>query len=348
MRILHVGNFGSRAKGAFMHSVAPKLSRGLIRAGHQVIDLSDRDAARAGTPFGARKLGTAAANSTLAQLALDTRPDVLLLGHADTIRAGTIAGLRRALPALRVLQWNVDPLFEPDNVTRLRSKLDVVDATLVSTAGDALRIVARPGMALGFLPNPVDFSVESGHAHENPAPVFDLFYACGHPSRPLRHLFGRDWNLDHLLTEIKRALPDLRTCLPGLFGAPNLAGAPYQQALESCACGLNISRRNDQYLYSSDRLAHMIGNGQAVLIDRATGYDRLFTDKELIFFSTLDELTAQLRTLAADPGTRQAIAAAGRARYHALFNETRVAEYVLSVACGIHRAGDVPWPSLID
>ncbi len=347
MLILHAGNFGTRAKGAFIHSVAPKLSRGLVRAGHQVIDFSDRDAARAGNPFGARKLGLAAANRALAQIVLDTRPDVLLLGHADTIRAATIADLRRAAPAMRVLQWNVDPMFEPDNVARLRSKLDVVDATLVSTSGDALQPLMRPGMALGFLPNPVDFSVERGTAHEKAELPHDLFYACGHPFRPLRHLFGRDWNMDDLLGRLLRQVAGLRTCLPGLFGAPNIAGAHYQTALESCAIGLNVSRRNDAFLYSSDRLAHMIGNGQAVLIDRATGYNTLFSDAEMAFFSSFEELVARLRGLIADSGERQALAAAGRARYHQLFNELRVASYVLAVACGTHRAADEIWPTLL-
>ena len=157
MRILHVGNFGSRAKGAFLHSVAPKLSRGLIRNGHAVVDFADRDAARAGNILGARKLGLAAANRALSRLARDIRPDLLLLGHADTITAATIAALRQAMPAMRVLQWNVDPLFEPDNIARLRAKLEVVDATLVSTAGEALSPLKAAGHAPGLPAQPGRF-----------------------------------------------------------------------------------------------------------------------------------------------------------------------------------------------
>ena len=348
MHILHVGNFGSRAKGAFLHSVAPKLSRGLIRAGHQVVEFADRDVARAATLFGARKLGGAQANRALVRLAHDMRPDLLLLGHADTIRAKTVAKLRRALPAMRVLQWNVDPLFEPDNIARLHSKLTVVDATLVSTAGDALRPLRRPGMRLGFLPNPVDFSVESGRADLVADLPFDLFYACGHPARPRRALCGRDWDMEDFLAVLRRAVPGLRTRLAGLDGQPLLAGADYQQALAQCAAGLNVSRRQDALLYSSDRLAHMAGNGQAILIDRATGYDRLFGAEEMGFFSSLDELAGLLRRMVAEPAWRQAVAAAGRACYHKLFNETLVARYVLNVALDSHNPSDYAWPTLID
>ena len=348
MRILHVGNFGSRAKGAFLHSVAPKLSRGMIRAGHQVVDFADRDVARAGTLFGARKLGGAHANRTLARLAHDMRPDLLVLGHADTIHAVTLAALRRAMPAMRVLQWNVDPLFEPDNIARLRGKLAVVDATLVSTAGPALLPLRRAGMRLGFLPNPVDFSIESGRADLAAVLPYDLFFACGHPSRPRRTLCGQDWDMEDFFAALRRAVPSLRTRLAGLDGQPHLAGAAYQEALGQCAAGLNASRRQDGLLYSSDRMAHMAGNGQAVLIDRATGYGTLFGPDEMGFFSSLDELAGLLRRLIAEPAQRQAMAAAGRARYHALFNETLVARYVLGVAFDTHDPADYPWPTLTD
>ncbi len=347
MRILHVGNFGSRAKGAFLHSVAPKLSRGFVRAGHQVVDFADRDVARSATAFGARKLGLAHTNRMLARLAQDMRPDLLVLGHADTIRAATIAALRRALPAMCVLQWNVDPVFEPDNIARLRSKLDVVDATLVSTAGEALAPLRRAGMRLGFLPNPVDFSVESARADLADSLPYDLFFACGHPSRPRRMLGGRAWDMDRLFAELARAVPGLRPCLAGLGGRPHLTGAAYQDALGRCAAGLNASRRQDVFLYSSDRLAHMAGNGQAILIDRATGYDRLFGPAEMAFFSSFDELAALVRRMVAEPAWRRALASSGRARYAALFNETTVAAYLVGVATDSHDAASYAWPTLI-
>ena len=203
-------------------------------------------------------------------------------------------------------------------------------------------------MALGFMPNPADFAVEYGRADLCTAPAHDLFFACGHPARPLRTLFERDWNMEDFIAALRRQVPGLRTCLAGLDGQPHLAGARYQQALASCAAGLNASRRNDALLYSSDRLAHMAGNGQAILIDRGTGYGRLFSDMEMGLFSSMDELAALLARMIAEPGWRQALAQAGRARYHALFNETVVAGYVVDVAFGTHDAARYEWPTLID
>jgi hypothetical protein len=275
------------------------------------------------------------------------RPDLLVLGHADTIAAGTVAALRHAMPSLRVLQWNVDPMFEPGNLARLRAKLHVVDATLVSSAGEALAPLRRPGMRLGFLPNPVDFSVETGQAHLRQDLPFDLFYACGHPARPLRSVCGLTIDMESLLASITHALPSLRLRLAGLFGQPHVYGHAYQAALAETAIGLNISRRNDVTLYSSDRLAQMAGNGLAILMDRATGYGKLFGPGEMVLFSTLDDLAAQTRKLVADPAWRCAVAEAGRARYHVLFNETILARYLVEVACESHDPKNYAWPTLV-
>ena len=347
-RILHVGNFSLRAKGAFQHSVEHKISNGLTRNGHQVVNFSDRDAARAGSFFGRNKLGgRGAANRTLRAFCRHMAPEAIFFGQADVITPETLADIRADLPDVRLLQWNVDPMFEPDNVARIRSKIDVVDATLVSTAGEALTPLKRAGMRLGFLPNPVDFSIERGRNHEIAALPYDLFYACGHPGRPLREVCGADWNMDEFMNGLVARAPGIRYLAPGIAGAPHLAGGAYQSGLESAALGLNISRRDDYWLYSSDRLAHMCGNGQAILIARATGYDSLFSDDEMVFFDSLDSLAEAVVRLVADPVRRMKIAAAGRARYHALFNEQVVAGYMLDVAFDRMDPSAYAWPTLL-
>ena len=47
--VVHAANFGLRPKGAFQNNVERKLTNGLIRNGHQVLNFSDRDAAMAGS-----------------------------------------------------------------------------------------------------------------------------------------------------------------------------------------------------------------------------------------------------------------------------------------------------------
>jgi hypothetical protein len=343
-RIVHASNFSRKAKGAFQHSVEHKITNGLIRNGHAVATFSDRDVARAGTLLGHRAFGGPAANRAFRAFCRSVEPELIVLGHANTLTAATLEDLKRDLPGVRILQYNVDPLFEAQNVAAILSKVEVVDATLITSAGEALRPFYRPGKFLGFMPNPVDFSIERGRNDERRDLPYDLFYACGNEN-DRRFLCGQDWTSVDLIAHIAREAPELRILAPGVRGQPQLAGGAYQRALESAAIGLNVSKRNDVLLYSSDRVAHLAGNGLATLVDRATGYERLLAEGEFVYFSTIAELVGKLRTLAGDPAYRLSVAAAGRARYHALFNETVVAKYVVDVAFGRVDELTKLWPT---
>ena len=174
---------------------------------------------------------------------------------------------------------------------------------------------------------------------------FDLIFPVGSDARP-RFTMGRDWSGREVLDAIARRLPQLKMRTPGARGEPNLIGGAYQDALASAALGLNVSWRNDEQLYSSDRLAHFVGNGLVALVDRATSYETLFKEGEFVYFSDMDELCAKIAALIADPARRRAIAAAGRARYAALFNERAIANYVVDAAFGTVDCAALPWPSL--
>ena len=344
-RIIHASNFGRKAKGAFQHGVEFKISNGLVRNGHAVTNFSDRDVARAGSLLGHLPLGTKAANRAFLDFCLAVGPDLIVLGHVDVISAETLQRIRSQLPALRIIQYDVDWLMEERNIRDILAKEDVVAATLATTAGETLRRIYVPGKRLGFMPNPVDFSIESGRNYERRDLPFDLFYACG-SENSVRLLCGRETTAKEALAAIEARIPGIRILSPGARGQPNLAGAKYQRALESAAVGLNLSRRNDIYLYTSDRLAHMAGNGLAVMLEVANGYQEFLPEGEFVYFGDFNEMIEKLRRLIAEPDYRQRVAAAGRKRYHDLFNEQAVARYLVDVAFDRLDPAAYPWPTI--
>jgi len=344
-KIIHVSNFGRKPKGAFQHSVENKLSNGLIRNGHYVANFSDRDAARQGAWIGHRKFGVSAANKMLRDFCYNIRPDLLLLGHADVIKPETLAAIRSDQPSIKIVQWNVDAMFVPDNIRRISSKLEVVDATLVSTAGEALAPLTKIGHGfVGYMPNPVDFSVESGRNFEKTDLPYDLFFPCGNPTAT-RQVCGANWLPETLIEQIEKQIPGIRCLVTGIRGVPLLAGAAYQAAMESAAIGLNLSRESHWSLYSSDRLAQMCGNGMAIVMDRATGFGELIADDAFAFYSSFEQMIEIIRRLKTDQSYRQALAKAGRERYHALFNEQVIARYIMEVAFDTLRESDYLWPT---
>jgi len=350
LRIVHVGNFGFKATKVYLHGVTAKLSNGWARGGHHVINFSDRDIARWKSPFGNRKMGAAPANKILLDVCEATQPDVVAFGHADVIRPETLATIRRWVPGVKMLQWNVDPIFageddNPDNANRILSKQRLVDATFISTAGPLLAPFAKGGAVVGFLPNPVDASVERGRNFERAHLPHDLFIAIGAGDEK-RHHAGH-WRVPNdLAAQLQASLPDLSFSLHGVLGTPVVAGVAYEAAILSSAQGLNFSRRNDAYLYSSDRLAHLVGNGLVAHIDRATGYGDLFGEDQFAFYSSEDELTANIARLHRDESARRAMAEAGWRRYFELFDSTTIATYMLDVLMGRHDPSKYAWPTL--
>ncbi len=61
---------------------------------------------------------------------------------------------------------------------------------------------------------------------------------------------------------------------------------------------------------------------------RQSGFDQFLSDKEAVFFADADELVSKVRRTTSTPEWTE-IAQAGQERYRLLFNETRVARYVM-------------------
>lgn len=339
--ILHVANFSDRPKGAGFAALQYKLTNGLVRGGHNVVTFSDREVARASTPLLSRPFGRRGANRRLLALARALGPDVVLFGHADTILPETVAALRDLLPGVRMAQWNVDALFDPDNVARILSKAALLDWTFVTTGGALARQLAGHGVNVAFLPNAVDASIERHRAFEREDQPWDVFYAAGSPTL-LRHHCGVWRTTVDIVAGLRRDLPHRRFLTPGI-GLPHLEGSACLAAMASARVGLNISRRNDVPLYSSDRMAHLAGNGLLVVTERASGFDALFAEDEMAFFGAGDDLAAMLERFLADDHGRRAVARRGWLAYHRMFGATRVAAYVMDVLDGVVDPACFDW-----
>ena len=68
------------------------------------------------------------------------------------------------------------------------------------------------------------------------------------------------------------------------------------ELLKNSAIVLNLSRTADDYLYSSDRMAHAMGNGCLIFQDLRTGFQNIFKEDEIAFYSDNDFLIDNIRT----------------------------------------------------
>ena len=338
MKIVHVSNFSIRKEGRFVFGIPYKLTQGLARLDHFVFNFSDRDVA-ASSILRARWLGAGHANRQLIRICKELRPDLLLLGHCCLITPETVNAIRDAVRGIRIVHWNCDALFIPDNFERLAELAPLVDLTLVTTAGEYQRELAEKGGRVSYMPNPVDRSIEDLQVFKKDVVPNDLIFLAGD------HSYNSQRSL--LCEQVRNAIPSLKFDVRGILGQPRAYGADFFAALGNAKMGLNISARNDINLYSSDRLVQTIGCGLLTFADRATGFGALFRDDELVTYEGVGDLIDKLIYYNSHDAVRRDCARRGWKRAHRYFNSTLVAQWILDAVFDSKPSRYYAWPTEI-
>ena len=193
---------------------------------------------------------------------------------------------------------------------------------------------------IGFIPNPVDKSIETARVFENSSPQYDVFFASNPTAE--RDIGGELLTAAEISDILAKNCPEAKLMFPRL-NAPSADGLAYLELLSKSAMVLNLSRVSEDYLYSSDRMSHAMGNGCLTFIDRRTGFTDIFNEDEAAFYEGQDELVDKINFYKANPTDRMGTAQKGWRKYHALFNETKVASYVLSLLDGSFKEEDYPF-----
>lgn len=321
LRILHVANFNHKKYGADLYATDRKISNGLIRQGHFVYDFSYRDISRNESPFRTTRIGGSKVNARLIQACENIEPDILLLGHSELIHDTTLREIRRQHPSIRIGLWYVDALFHREKAAHLIERRASIDVIFATTGGEMLKEYGVGNSRTAFIPNMVDPSIETGQAFARSSWNYDFCF-CGRDENDMQRRDFIQRLHDKSSTFLK---PAFRGCL----NTPPLTGAQYLALISSCRMGLNMSRRNDVELYSSDRLAQLMGNGLLTFCPRVPGLKKLFREDEIVYFENLDELLDKLRYYQDNIEAGLLIAENGWKRVHQLCNAEKVCRYMV-------------------
>jgi len=348
-KIIHISNFNLlRLKGCFQVGFPFKISNGLIRNGYAVFNYPDRDLCRMFgwghmNYFARKKL-----NRHFIEYCRSIEPDALFIGHADLISADAVREVKELFPNLKVLQWSCDwiiPGYAERNINTLNSKLDVVDVNLISTGDKKLLSQFKTSSNLvGYLPNMADNSLETGRAFEYENLPFDAMF-CANTGK--RQFCGQDEDVEAIIDESIKKIADIKWKLAGIKNTPTLNGYEYIRALGESAIGFNLSRLNDIYLYSSDRMVHFLANGQMVMLDERNGFQDMFSDNEVVFYKTKDEFFDKLAYYKTHVNARMKIAAAGHQKIHSEFSNVAISKYMANVLLDDKFKTSASWQILI-
>ena len=327
LKILHITNFNNRFEGRLHYNTSKRLNNGFIRLGHNVLTISDRDLISNNKSLKDIK-GTKFLQETTINNVKNFKPNLVILGHADSINFETINFIKSN--NIRIAQWFLDPVGKntPDhnkNKKRLIEKSIYMDASFLTTDPNALNFKSPKTF---FIPNPADQSFETLKNYENNTEN-DLFFAMSHGVHRGTLKRGKFDDREIFLNQLIKRNNNIKFDFYGINNREPIWGDEFINTLAKSSMGLNLSRGKPVKYYSSDRIAQLMGNGLLTFIDTKTFYNNFFSNKEIVTYNNLTDLTYFLQKYKKDHKERKLIAKNGKMKYMKYFNSNIVCKYII-------------------
>jgi hypothetical protein len=340
-RVLIVADFERGAFGAEYYNSWFAVQNGFIRAGAHVLTVSDRDVAREVGLFSRKRFGQGAMNRIIVESAKTYRPHLVVFGHADMTERDTLDAVRGVVDGVRLGQLHLDPTFREATMARFTARAAGMDASFITTgAPDKLAMLAPRPASVAFCPNPVDPALAGVDvsAQTREALLYDGIF-----------LGNGDQRREPQVRELQAGLaPDLRFFAGGkIFGTPRLRGPGFIEALGQAAMSPNLpldERRPVDFLYSSNRIAQLLGLGVTAFCQGQAQLEALYEDG-IVNYTTISDLAEKMNALFANDAERRRIGAIGRRIARERTGSDRVARYLWDMTIEGSASEDYGWPA---
>ena len=330
LKILHIFNRAEKIGGRiYFISTGKKLENGLIRLGHDVEGLSDRDIINYNTSFRGKDI----LNNLFLEKSLYYRPDLILMGHVHSIRTETYEAIRKNNKNLIISQWYEDNLSSngPDylkNKNNLKTNLKNIDNFFISTHPDDVTNKVN-GVNYQFLPTPIDKNIEKLNIYKKKIYTHDVFFAMSHGVNRGNIKSGKIDEREAFIQKVLNFNKDIKFDIYGYKQRNPVWSESFYKAISNSYMAININRGKSKKYSSSNRIGSLMGNGLLTFMDSEKQFQDFFTNKEMVFFKNIKELTEKLDYYKKNPNEAKKIAMNGQKKYFKLFNGTDVANYIV-------------------
>jgi hypothetical protein len=324
-----------RRYGQLKVSTGRRHFNGMIRNNWKVCEYSERDIAYFEAPFNIKPLGLRAANKRFIETCDNFKPDVILIGHSDIITNKTLREIKKLMPQVPLIYRNLDPLWRERNIAMINHRKEVMDAIFITTAGKPLKQFCTGKNIVAHIPNATDPGMDDQDNSAKTEFERDLMFVGRGSTTDDRYAFLH--SIDEKLKQ------HLRFEAYGLYGNPCIYGEGYEHLLATSKMGLNLNRFEGWPLYSSDRIAQLMGNGLLTFVWDKGDMRHFFTDEHVAFFKDEDELVKKAIAFHHDDARRQTVAAAGRTFYHEHFSGQRIVKFMVETALNLPYSHDYLW-----
>ena len=328
LKILHITNFNERFNGRLHYNTSKRINNGLIKLGHNVYQLSDRDVISSNRTIfkpSPKKL----LNEKIIEIFDNFNPDLIILGHADSVKLETLKFLKMRNNNLKISQWFLDPLSRngPDyhnNKKRILDKIEIIDSTFLTSDPKSLDFKIKNSY---FIPNPADKSFEIlNNSKKNPKN--DVFFAMSHGVHRGNLKSGKYDDREKILKKLLR-VKDIKFDFYGINDVQPVWGDDFLKKVSLSKIGLNLSRGKPLKYYSSDRITQYMANGLMTLIHEDTKYLDFFNKNEIVTYKNLKDLINKIKYYVKNDKKRKFIANNGKKKYLKEFNSEKVSKYII-------------------
>ena len=342
IKILHITNFNERFNGRLHYNTGKRLNNGLIRLGHNVYQLSDRDIISSNRSIlnpSSKKI----LNEKIIEISHNFKPDLIILGHADSVKIETLEYLKLQNRNLKISQWFLDPLSRngPDyinNKKRILDKIKHIDATFLTSDPKSLEFKIKNSY---FIPNPADKSFETLNNFDKKLDK-DVFFAMSHGVHRGNLKSGKYDDREKILQKLLKK-QDIKFDFYGINGIQPVWGNIFLKKISQSKIGLNLSRGKPFKYYSSDRIAQYMGNGLMTLIHEDVKYSDFFSKKEIVTYKNLKDLTSKIKYYLKNDKKRKLIARNGKKKYLKEFNSEKISKFIILKTLNIKSKDKFLW-----
>ena len=343
LKILHVTNFNNRHNGRLFYNTGRRINNGLIKLGHTIQALSDRDVIST-----ERKIfdptGSISLNKKLLEMISNFIPNLIIFGHADQINNNTLKIIREYYPSIKMCQWFLDRMDENHwhmNKIRFMRNIQFMDKSFCTTHPSALNKIKKNNVL--FIPNPVDKAFENLNIYKRKFFKYDLFFAISHGVHRGTLKPGKKDKREYFLQKLIQMNNEIKFNVYGLDQKQPVWAENFKYELAHSKMALNLSQGTFLKFYTSDRIAQLIGNGIPTFVDVKTKLNKLFSNKEVIFYKNIKDLSLKINKYKNNNELRNTIAKNGMKKYHKYMNSTLVSKYLINKTLNINKKEKFFW-----
>ena len=330
LKILHVYNRAEKIGGRiYFISTGKKIENGLIRLGHDVEGISDRDL----LSYSSKIRGKDILNKIFLEKTLYYRPDLILMGHVNTINEDTFYKIKKTCGNLIFSQWYEDNLTlnGPDfqkNFSNLKTNFKYIDNFFISTHPDDVS-KKNNRIRYHFLPTPVDKNVEKLNIYNLTNYTYDVFFAMSHGVNRGTIKSGKKDERENFIKELISLNKDIKFDIYGYKNRNPVWSESFYSAISRSSMAVNLNRGKPKKYSSSNRIGSLIGNGLLTFMDYKKKFNHFFNNNEIIFYHNKYDLSEKISYYKENPNSSKKIAKNGQKKYFKLFNEIEVAKYIV-------------------